>query len=56
MLDNIDHQVILDRVRARISDKKTVGLVRAFLKAGVMTDLELERGGEAGTPQGGIIS
>jgi RNA-directed DNA polymerase len=54
--DNIDHQVILDRVRARISDKKTVALVRAFLKAGVMTDLELERAGEAGTPQGGIIS
>jgi RNA-directed DNA polymerase len=48
--------VILDRVRARISDKKTVALVRAFLKAGVMTDLELERAGEAGTPQGGIIS
>ena len=54
--DNIDHQVILDRVRARISDKKTVALVRAFLKAGVMTDLGLERAGEAGTPQGGIIS
>jgi RNA-directed DNA polymerase len=54
--DNIDHQVILDRVRARISDKKTVALVRAFLKAGVMSDLGLERAGEAGTPQGGIIS
>jgi RNA-directed DNA polymerase len=48
--------MILDRVRARISDKKTVALVRALLEAGVMTDLELERAGEAGTPQGGIIS
>ena len=37
--DNIDHQVVLDRVRARISDKDVVGLVRAFLKAGVLTDL-----------------
>jgi RNA-directed DNA polymerase len=54
--DNIDHQVILARVRTRISDKKVVALVRAFLKAGVMSDLGLERAGEAGTPQGGIIS
>jgi RNA-directed DNA polymerase len=32
--DNIDHQVILARVRTRISDKKVVALVRAFLKTG----------------------
>jgi len=54
--DNIDHQVLLDRVRARIKDKKTVALVRAFLKAGVMTDLGLESASSTGTPQGGIIS
>jgi RNA-directed DNA polymerase len=48
--------VILDRLRARVSDKKTVALVRAFLKSGVMTDLGLERAGEAGTPQGGVIT
>lgn len=54
--DNIDHQVLLDRVRARIKDKKTVALVRAFLKAGVLTDLGLEAATGAGTPQGGIIS
>lgn len=54
--DNIDHQAILARVRARISDKKVVALVRSFLKAGVMSELGVERAGEAGTPQGGIIS
>ena len=54
--DNIDHQVVLDRVRARIKDKKTVAMVRAFLKAGVLTDLGLESASSTGTPQGGIIS
>jgi RNA-directed DNA polymerase len=54
--DNIDHQVVLGRVRARIKDKKAVALVRAFLKAGVLTDLGLEAATGAGTPQGGIIS
>ena len=54
--DNIDHRVVLDRVRARISDKKTVVLVRAFLRAGVITELGQTRGTYAGTPQGGIIS
>lgn len=32
--DHIDHQVVLDRVRARIKDKKTVALVRAFSRQG----------------------
>ena len=54
--DNIDHQVVLDRVRARIKDKKIVALVRAFLKAGVLTDLGREAETSIGTPQGGIIS
>jgi len=54
--DNIDHQVVLGRVRARIKDKKAVALVRAFLKAGVLTDLGLEAASGTGTPQGGIIS
>lgn len=54
--DNIDHQVVLDRVRQRIADKKTVAMVRAFLKSGVITELGEARGTYAGTPQGGIIS
>lgn len=54
--DNIDHTVVLDRVRARISDKRVVGLVRGFLKAGVLTELGSVTQADVGTPQGGIIS
>jgi len=35
--DTIDHVVLMDRIRARIKDKKVLTLVKAFLKAGVMT-------------------
>ncbi len=54
--DNIDHQVVLDRLRARISDNRVVALVRAFLKSGVVTELGQMRNTDTGTPQGGIIS
>lgn len=54
--DHISHTVVLQRVRSRISDKKTVALVRAFLKAGVLDDLGEEAATREGTPQGGIIS
>lgn len=36
--DEINHQALLDRMRRRISDKKVLGLVKAFLKAGVLTE------------------
>ena len=35
--DEIGHVPLLDRVRARIKDKRVVALVRAFLKAGILT-------------------
>jgi len=35
--DNIDHVVLMDKVRSRVSDKRVLGLVKAFLKSGVMT-------------------
>jgi RNA-directed DNA polymerase len=54
--DEISHPALMDRVRARIKDKKVLALVKSFLKAGVLTQSGgLERG-ETGTPQGGIIS
>jgi RNA-directed DNA polymerase len=54
--DEIDHAALMDRLRARIKDKRICALVRAFLKAGVMTaDGEREET-HTGTPQGGILS
>lgn len=54
--DRIDHTALMARVRERIADKRVVGLVKAFLKAGIMS----EHGGLdqtlTGTPQGGILS
>jgi RNA-directed DNA polymerase len=46
----------MDRLRARITDKRVCALVKAFLKAGVMTaDGDLEES-HTGAPQGGILS
>src|SRR5271157_3953043 len=54
--DEIGHVPLMDRLRARIKDKRVCALVRAFLKAGVMTaDGDLEES-YTGAPQGGILS
>ena len=34
--DEIDHTALMDRVRRRIGDKRVLGLVKAFLKAGIL--------------------
>jgi RNA-directed DNA polymerase len=36
--DAIDHTTLLGRVRDRVKDKRLLALVKAFLKAGVMTE------------------
>lgn len=53
--DNIDHHLLMERVRRRVRDRKVLRLVLAFLKAGVMIEGSV-RHPVAGTPQGGIIS
>jgi group II intron reverse transcriptase/maturase len=53
--DNIDHHVLMIRLRRRVGDVKVCRAVRAFLKAGVLTEEAFVRT-EAGTPQGGILS
>src|SRR5690242_10944593 len=54
--DEIGHVPLMDRLRARITDKRVCALVKAFLKAGVMTaDGDLEES-HTGAPQGGILS
>jgi RNA-directed DNA polymerase len=54
--DEIDHVMLMDRVRARIKDKRLCALVKAFLKAGVLDDLGDREESTTGTPQGGILS
>jgi RNA-directed DNA polymerase len=54
--DSLDHSAVLGRVRARVGDRRVLRLVKAFLKAGILT----EQGGltdpVTGTAQGGILS
>jgi RNA-directed DNA polymerase len=54
--DNVSHPFVMDRVRARVKDKRVLALVKAFLKAGVLTELGEHRDTLTGTPQGGILS
>jgi RNA-directed DNA polymerase len=54
--DEIDHSALTGRLRERIKDKRVLALVRAFLKAGVMTAAGDREDSLTGTPQGGILS
>jgi retron-type reverse transcriptase len=46
----------MDRVRIRVTDKKVLALIKAFLKAGVMTRAGDRKDTPTGTPQGGIMT
>lgn len=54
--DEIDHVALMDRLRVRVSDRRVLSLVKAFLKAGVMTAAGDRERTLTGTPQGGILS
>ena len=54
--DSIDHAALMDRVRLRVKDKRVLRLVKAFLKAGILTELGEVEDTNTGTPQGGILS
>jgi RNA-directed DNA polymerase len=54
--DEIDHVALMDRLRRRITDKRLLALVKAFLHAGVMTQPGVTEDTLTGTPQGGILS
>src|SRR6478735_1362905 len=52
----IDHAALMDRLRRRVGDKRVLGLVKAFLHAGVLGEDNIVRASTTGTPQGGILS
>jgi RNA-directed DNA polymerase len=54
--DEISHPALMGRVRARIGDRRVLALVKAFLKAGILTENGTTRDTDTGTPQGGILS
>src|SRR3984957_204610 len=54
--DEIGHTALMGRLRVRIKDKRVCGLVKAFLKSGVLTALGDREETLTGTPQGGILS
>jgi group II intron reverse transcriptase/maturase len=51
----LDQERLLCEVNRRIADGKILKLIRTFLRAGVMEEMEY-RETETGTPQGGVIS
>lgn len=54
--DEIDHTALMGRVRDRIGDKRVLGLVKAFLKSGILGEDGGLRATDTGAPQGGILS
>jgi RNA-directed DNA polymerase len=54
--DEIDHPALMGRVRERVGDKRVLGWVKEFLRAGILTEQGLNRETITGTPQGGILS
>ena len=54
--DEISHPALMARVRARVGDKRVLALVKAFLKAGILTEDGALQDTSTGTPQGSILS
>jgi len=49
--DEISHTALLERLRARIADKRVLELVKASLKAGILGEDHVLRETSTGAPQ-----
>ncbi len=54
--DNLDHNWLLTMLTLRIDDRAFLGLIRKWLKAGVLETDGTVIHPETGTPQGGVVS
>ena len=53
--DRVNHDILIDRLKRRIDDAGVIGLIRAYLNAGIMDGgVVVDR--HMGTPQGGPLS
>ena len=53
--DTVNHDILIDMIRAEVKDERVVDLIRRFLKSGVMINGLISPTNE-GTPQGGNLS
>jgi RNA-directed DNA polymerase len=53
--DRVHHDLLMGRVAKRVSDKRMLKLIRAYLRSGIL-EAGLVRPTEEGTPQGGPLS
>ncbi|AKJ70370.1 group II intron reverse transcriptase/maturase [Pandoraea thiooxydans] len=53
--DRVNHDILIDRLQKRIGDAGVIGLIRAYLNAGMMSHGVVQERYE-GTPQGGPLS
>ncbi|MBS4054914.1 MAG: hypothetical protein KGZ64_09135, partial [Thermaerobacter sp.] len=51
--DRVNHDILMARVARKIKDKRILGLIRAYLNAGIMAKGVCVRS-EQGVPQGGL--
>ena len=54
--DNIDHEWLIRMLEQRIDDRAFIGLIRKWLKAGILLPENRVMHPATGTPQGGIVS
>lgn len=53
--DRVNHDILIERVRRKVSDTRIISLIRRYLKAGIM-EHGITKANEEGTPQGGALS